>query len=151
MANRQSYSNLWIHVIWATKYRESLISKEIKYLLYDYIREICRELDYHLDFINGVEDHVHLLFSLNPVHSISDMVKNIKGKSWAWMLKQNLIEDYFTWQDGYSAFSVSPQNVQRVRNYIKNQEKHHSKYSYEQEIDKINIDSFKNTNKTLCN
>ena len=134
MANKQTYTAVWIHVVWATKYRDALITKELKYKLYDYIRNVCKEKQYHLDFINGVENHVHFLFNLNPVHSISEMVKTIKGKSWSWSKEQKITDKYLTWQDGYSAFSVSPQNVQKVRNYIKNQEEHHKKDNFEEEI-----------------
>ncbi len=134
-SNHQTYTSLWVHLIWSTKNREPLITSSLKKKLYDKIREISGELNYHLDFINGVDDHVHLLYSLNPVHSVSEMVKNVKGKTWQWVRDMNLSESYFSWQDGYAAISVSPQNVQRVRNYIRKQETHHAKETFENELE----------------
>ena len=91
-----------------------------------------------------MEDHVHLLMEIKPKFSISDVVKNIKGLTWEWIRAQNLSKRYFGWQDGFAAISVSPSQLNRVRQYIRNQEAHHKKLSfenemkrYEQTIDKI--------------
>jgi REP element-mobilizing transposase RayT len=99
------------------------------------VREICHEKEYHTDFINGTDDHVHLLLSLNPKFAVSETVKNIKGLTWQWVNEEKRTEEYFEWQDGYAVISVSPFNVHKVRNYIRNQEKHHLHTSYEQETD----------------
>ena len=123
----QTYSALWVHLVWSTKNRQPMISQKLKYKLYDQIREICLDKTYHLDFINGIEDHIHLLISLSPKFSVSNVVKDIKGISQKWVVENGLAEEYFAWQDGYAVVSVSPSNVQKVRNYIKNQEKHHKK------------------------
>ncbi len=123
----QKYYALWIHLVWTTKNRQLLISNKLKMPLYKKIQEICKEKGYHLDFINGVEDHIHLLISLNPKFAVSDVVKNIKGLSQKWARESELIEDYFEWQDGYAVISVSPSVVPKVRNYIRNQEKKHKK------------------------
>jgi putative transposase len=133
----QTYAALWVHLVWATKYRQPLITKKLKYSLYDEIRKICREKGYYLDFINGVEDHVHLLISLAPKFSVSEVVKNIKGCSQKWVIQSQLIDEYFEWQDGYAVISVSPSNLPKVRNYIKNQEIKHQneKLSLEEEIE----------------
>jgi putative transposase len=133
----QTYSALWVHLIWSTKNRQPIISQKLKYKLYDQIREICIDKTYHLDFINGIEDHIHLLISLSPKFSVSNVVKDIKGVSQRWVVESGLIEEYFEWQDGYAVVSVSPYNVQRVRNYIRNQEKHHKKMTAEDELNNI--------------
>ncbi len=133
----QTYSALWVHLIWSTKNRQPTISQKLKYKLYDQIRKICLDKTYHLDFINGIEDHIHLLISLSPKFSVSNVVKDIKGVSQKWIVESGLIDAYFEWQDGYAVVSVSPSNVQRVRNYIKNQEKHHKKMTTEDELNNI--------------
>ena len=138
-----SYKSVWIHFIWSTKNRQPLLIENIRLKLYDYIREICKELDYYLDFINGVEDHVHLLMSLHPSDRIAGMAKNIKGKSWEWMRDQCLIEEYFSWQDGYAVYSVSPSDVQRVRNYIANQEEHHRFVTLDEELEQLKKNKYK--------
>ena len=131
----QTFTALWVHLIWATKHREALLHKSVRIVLYKQIREIAVQKGYHLDFINGVEDHVHCLFSVGPSCSISQIAKNIKGASSHWLNEKGLIEGPFRWQDGYAAFSVSPSNVQRVRNYIRNQELHHKKVGFEAELE----------------
>ncbi|MBL7791234.1 MAG: IS200/IS605 family transposase [Saprospiraceae bacterium] len=129
----QSYHALWVHLIWGTKYRQPLILPEWKFKLYDQLRDISKEKGYYLDFINGVEDHVHLLMGLKPTHTVANMAKNLKGISQTWVRKNDLSDEYFHWQDGYAAISVSPKQVQSVRRYIENQERHHRKITFEEE------------------
>ncbi len=97
----QSYHALWVHLIWGTKYRQPLILPEWKFKLYDQLRDISKEKGYYLDFINGVEDHVHLLMGLKPTHTVANMAKNLKGISQTWVRKNDLSDEYFHWQDGY--------------------------------------------------
>ena len=123
-----------MHYVWGTKKRQPFITPELKPLLYEQIRQIAKENGFHLNFINGVADHVHLLFALDSVTTISHIPKMLKGASSRWVNENQLIEEHFEWQDGYGAFSVSPQNIAMVRNYIRNQEKHHQKLTFEQEI-----------------
>ena len=129
----QTYHALWVHLVWSTKNRQPLIVPGLKYKLYDILREIAREKGYYLDFINGVEDHVHLLMGIKPRYAISDVVKDLKGISHTWVRNNHLSDEYFHWQDGYAAISVSPDRVQTVRGYIKKQERHHRKHTFEDE------------------
>jgi putative transposase len=131
----QSYLAIWYHLVWSTKHREPFIDKKWKWQLYDHIREYCKTKGYHLDFINGTEDHVHLLVSPKPVFAISDVVRDIKRDSYYWIKEQKLCQNHFSWQDSYGAFTVSNSMVGQVRNYIRNQEEHHQKQTFEQEIE----------------
>lgn len=92
-----------------------------------------------MDFINGHIDHVHCLVSLNAGQTIGKVVQLLKGESAYWINKNNLISDKFEWQDEYFAVSVSESGVNRLREYIKNQEIHHSKKSFQQEYDEFMI------------
>jgi putative transposase len=130
----QSYLSLWYHLVWSTKHREPLIQNEWKWDLYAHIRAYCKTKEYHLDFINGTEDHVHLLISPKPTFALSDIVRDIKRDSYYWVKEHQLSPKYFSWQDGYGAFTVSNSMIEQVRNYIKNQEQHHQKQSFEEEI-----------------
>lgn len=130
----QSYISLWYHLVWSTKNREPLIQESWKWELYAHVREYCCKKEYNLDFINGTEDHVHLLISPKPIFAISNIVRDIKRDSYYWIKEQNLASNHFSWQDGYGAFSVSSSMLTQVRNYIKNQEEHHRKQTFEQEI-----------------
>ena len=130
----QSYSCVWLHFIWATKYRAPLIKREKKFQVYNLIKEIAEKNKIHLDFINGVEDHVHLIISMKTSQCPSDIAKIIKGVSYTEINNAKIFEEHFHWQDGFAVFSISPQNIQMVRNYIRNQEQHHVKKSLDEEL-----------------
>lgn len=131
----QSYSSLWVHLIWSTKNREPILSPLLKQEVFSVINEIANDHEIYLDCINGVEDHVHLLIRLRTDQSVADVVKTIKGNSWDHF--KNDSGKYITWQDGFAAFSVSPDQVRKVRNYIYNQEKHHRNKSLNDEMKEI--------------
>ena len=131
----QSYSSLWVHLIWSTKNREPILTPSLKAEVYSVINGIANDYEIYLDCINGVEDHVHLLVRLRTDQSVADVVKTIKGNSWEYF--KEIPEKYVTWQDGFAAFSVSPDQVKRVRNYIYNQEKHHQSKSFSEELKEI--------------
>ena len=131
--SQMPYYNIWIHLIWSTKKRRKLIRKNIKQKLYDHILENAKGKNIYIDHINGIEDHVHLLISLKPEQSISKVVQLIKGESSHWLNKSNLIEMRFEWQEEYIALSVSKSLLSKVRSYIQDQEKHHSKRLFKEE------------------
>lgn len=91
----------------------------------------------HIDFINGHVDHVHILLSINADQTIAKIVQLIKGESSFWINKNNLCDDKFEWQDDYFAVSISESGVNAVREYIKNQEAHHAKKTFQQEYDEF--------------
>ena len=87
------------------------------------------------EIVGGVDDHVHLLASLRPVHRIADVLRDMKKDSSNWV-KENF-EPRFAWQEGYAAFTVSPSANDSVRKYIANQEEHHRKYSFVDELKEL--------------
>ncbi|MDR3696777.1 IS200/IS605 family transposase [Mucilaginibacter sp.] len=131
----QSYSSIWVHLIWSTKNREPILTPSLKAEVYSVINDIANDYEIYLDCINGIEDHVHLLVRLRTDQSVADVVKTIKGNSWEYF--KEIPEKYITWQDGFAAFSVSPDQVKRVRRYIYNQEKHHQSKSFSEELKEI--------------
>lgn len=128
----QSYSSIWVHIIWSTKNREPILSPTLKAELFKVINDITHDHEIYLDCINGVEDHVHLLIRLRTDQSVADVVKTIKGNSWEHF--KNDSEKYVTWQDGFAVFSVSPDQLKNVRSYIYNQERHHRDKSFSDEL-----------------
>lgn len=117
----ESFTKLWIHAIWATKNRQELIGFSIEKQLYDFIWQELSELGCPVRIINGMPDHVHVLFLQNPQKTISDIVKQIKGSSSHFMSRGEFILEKFAWQTGFAAFSVSESQLEAVYNYIKNQ------------------------------
>lgn len=129
----QTYYKIWIHLVWATKERRPLMQKEAREKIVSHIREKARKEGYHIDAINGVADHLHCLISLSPRFSISEVMNKLKGESSHWINSEKITRTRFAWQGGFAAFSVSASQVSKVRNYIRNQENHHRKISFEAE------------------
>ena len=102
-----SFNKIWIHAIWATKERIPLIDSSMEQKLHQFISEQLIEMGCPVRIINGMPDHIHCLFLLNPQKSIADVIKQIKGSSSHFTNQNNLIEEKFAWQTGYSAYSVS--------------------------------------------
>jgi len=131
------YIKIWIHLIFSTKNRDKLISKQLKPQLLKHIKENSIKKNIYIDFMNCVSDHIHLLISLNSEQTISKVTQLIKGESSHWINKNNLIPNKFEWQDEYIAVSIGQSQVDRVRDYIKNQEEHHRKKTFQEEYDEF--------------
>jgi len=130
---------VFIHLIWSTKNREPLITKELKPLLLQHIRENSVSKGIFIDTINCVHDHIHLLISLGSEQTISKTAMLIKGESSFWVNKQKLVKNKFEWQDEYIALSVSYSSLDKVRAYILNQEEHHRKKTFTEEYEEFLI------------
>jgi putative transposase len=128
-----TYTNLNFHLVFSTKERRQLITTNIEAELYKYIGGIVRNLDGHLLAANGMPDHIHLLVKLKPKVAISDIVRDIKANSSAWLNEQTKIYK-FGWQDGYAAFTVSQSQIERVKGYIRNQKNRHKRMSFKEEL-----------------
>ncbi|NLJ06148.1 MAG: IS200/IS605 family transposase [Sphingobacteriales bacterium] len=133
-----SFSQIWIHSVWATKNRYPFLTKVIRIKLFEKFREIAKDKSYFLDTTGGIDDHVHIIFSMRPNQIISNIIKDFKGISSKWINDNNITEEYFEWQEGFSAFSISPWNVELIRNYIKNQEQHHKNQGFDDELKRLN-------------
>ena len=112
------------HIIFGTKKRQKLITKDIRPQLWSYIAGICRNKGILSLAIGGIDDHVHLLVELKPDMTVPKAVNLIKSNSSRWMKQQGI---KFSWQEGYSSFSVSASNIPVVKRYVLNQEAHHRK------------------------
>ncbi len=113
------------------------LQQSIEQRVYQFLTHQLRELGCPVRIINGMPDHIHCLFLLNPQKSIADVIKQIKGSSSHYVNQQNLIPEKFAWQTGYAAFSVSESGVEKVFKYIQNQKQHHGKQSFQQEHDEF--------------
>ncbi|HMU08761.1 MAG TPA: IS200/IS605 family transposase [Ferruginibacter sp.] len=133
------FIKIWVHLVWATKSRKPFLEKNIRQQVFKHIKENGLIKGVHMDFVNGHIDHVHCLVSLNAGQTIGKVVQLLKGESAYWINKNKLISDKFEWQDEYFAVSVSESGVNRLREYIKNQEIHHTKKSFQQEYDEFMI------------
>ena len=123
----QSFTNLIYHIVFSTKNRQPLITDDVKSRLYDYIGGTIRGTGGISLAINGMDDHVHVLTKLRPDKSVSDVLRDLKANSSGWMHYVFPELKDFSWQTGYGAFTVSASQVEKVREYIANQEEHHKK------------------------
>ncbi|HEX8736804.1 MAG TPA: IS200/IS605 family transposase [Pyrinomonadaceae bacterium] len=132
----QSFIKLTYHIVFATKNRVPVLNKEIRSCLYEYCGGITRNLKGVLVEIGGIEDHIHALVSLSPNINLAEFVQKLKANSSRWLNKTYFSD--FAWQTGYGAFTVSESQIERVRNYIRNQEIHHNKYGgFENEFESL--------------
>ncbi len=130
----QSLVKNLVHLVYSTKQRQPWIAKNYRDDLYAYQAGIFKEWASPALVIGGVEDHVHALFSLSKNHALKKIVEEVKTGSSKWMKNEGPRVVDFYWQGGYAAFSVSQSNVEAVKRYIKNQEKHHRKMTFQDEL-----------------
>lgn len=123
----QSYTNLIYHIVFSTKNRQTIITEDVKTRLYDYIGGTIRKQGGIALAINGMADHVHILVKLRPDKSVSGVIRDLKANSSGWMKEVFPDLKEFSWQNGYGAFTVSASQIEKVREYIANQERHHRK------------------------
>jgi len=128
------FIKVYIHAVWSTKNRITFLSsKEIRQKVWQHIKENAKKKGIFIDFVNGYSDHCHCLISLGVDQTIQKTMQLIKGESSYWINKEKLIPNKFEWQDEYFAVSVSESMIDRVRNYIRNQETHHKSKSFQEE------------------
>jgi len=130
-----TFFSLHYHLVFSTKNRRPFIDAEWRPRVHSYLGGIIRGMNGVAEIVGGVDDHVHILASLRPVHCIADVMRDMKKDSTTWV-KQNF-ESRFAWQEGYAAFTVSPSATNSVRDYIANQEAHHRKYSFVDELKEL--------------
>ncbi|MHA1569496.1 MAG: IS200/IS605 family transposase [Alphaproteobacteria bacterium] len=130
----QSLSGVFIHLIFSTKNRLALISPQMEEELYAHIGGIIQGEGCRHVALGGTADHMHCLLWLKPTESIAEIVRRIKGNSSRWVNQHFPNEAGFSWQAGYGAFSVSASHLPKVRQYIREQEKHHQKLTYQEEF-----------------
>ncbi len=125
-----TYTQIHIHAIFAVQNRISLISKTWEERLYQYITGIIQNHGHKLLAINGMPDHIHLLFGMRPTQSLSDLMRDVKGDSSLWINQNRFVGGKFSWQEGYGGFSYSKSQISTVATYIENQQLHHKKTTF---------------------
>lgn len=133
----RSFTNLIYHIVFSTKNRQPLINAATKPRLYEYIGGILRNKGGIAIEIGGMDDHIHILAKLRPDESLSDIMRDLKANSSGWMHKVFPALKEFSWQNGYGAFTVSASQIENVRRYIADQEKHHAKFGFREEFIKL--------------
>ena len=128
-----TYTQILYQVVFSTRNRERSLSAKNRPILFKYIWGIFKEKKCHLYRINGLEDHIHILFALHPSIALSSLVKDIKLAS-SKMIKEQELFPFTAWQEGYAAFTYSLDARDNLIEYVKNQEEHHRKVSFKNEL-----------------
>ena len=132
-----TYTQIYIHYVFATETRFRSITKDRQAELYDYAAGIIKELKCFTQCIGGMEDHIHILIGLHPTLSVSDFAQRIKANTSRFVNEKGWTIGQFRWQEGFGAFSISQSALENVRNYIKNQEAHHQNLSFADEYETL--------------
>jgi len=129
-----TYTNILIHALFSTKDRQPWLISDIRDEVFSYLGGAVNELGGQSLLVNGPRDHVHMLFVQPRTLSIADLMEKVKANSSGWVKKRWPSMRYFGWQTGYGAFSVSKSHVEPVELYIRTQEEHHRKLSFQEEL-----------------
>lgn len=116
-----------------------MLHKNFRLSLFKYVKRHAQQKEIIVDTINGIEDHVHCLVRVKPIQSVVKIVKQLKGSSSRWINSKNVIEMPFAWQVGYGAISVSPSGINKVRQYIIHQERHHEEWNLGEELARLEV------------
>lgn len=129
-----TYTQLIYHIVFTPKHRSPILEKSNRPILFKYITGLLKNKKCHLYQINGVEDHIHILTHVHPTIPISNLVKDIKLASSSFIKSENLFPLFQEWQVGYGAFTCSYMDKEVLIKYIANQEEHHKKLDYKEEL-----------------
>ncbi|MCX7929020.1 MAG: IS200/IS605 family transposase [Patescibacteria group bacterium] len=129
-----TYTQILYQVVFSTKHREKTLTKENRRELFKDIWGILKNKNCHLYQIGGVEDHLHIITSIHPSVSLASLVKDIKLGSTSFIKEKKIFEHFNGWQDGYAAFTYSIDAKNNLIEYVKNQEAHHQKKTFKQEL-----------------
>ncbi len=130
MQMRANFTQLYLHCVWATWDRLPLITPDIREIVHSAIARECTELGCTPIAVGGVMDHVHLLVNFPATLGISQLMKNVKGSSSHLIAHEVKPNHFFKWQGAYGAFTVSNCDLDRIADYIRNQETHHQQDSF---------------------
>ncbi|HEY3103867.1 MAG TPA: IS200/IS605 family transposase [Pyrinomonadaceae bacterium] len=139
MAN--TYSQIYIQIVFAVEGRQNLIDPERNDKLQKYFTGVVTKQKHKLIAVNNMPDHVHLLIGQRPDAALSDLVGDIKSESTNFINRHRWVKGRFNWQEGFGAFSYSRSQLDTVTRYIQNQQKHHQRHSFHDEYVKL-LDRF---------
>lgn len=129
-----TYTKIYLHIIFAVKNREFLLSPVAQQSLHLYLAKMLATSGHYPVAIGGVENHVHILIDYKPTQAIPDLVRELKVASAKMINTNHLIPFQFAWQRGYGCFSYSPSQIEQVKQYILHQKQHHGKMSLREEM-----------------
>ena len=143
------YLTIYVHLVWSTKYRQPLLTGDIRNKVFYHIKANAIRNNIFVDHVGGYTDHIHCLVLLKKDQTISRVVKMLKGESSHWINQHKLTPSKFRWQRQYYAVSIDLSRLQIIRKYIRNQEKHHQLKTLDNELNNLFCCGFKSTAKEV--
>jgi putative transposase len=132
-----TYTQIYIHYVFATQHRKRFLNEEIQKELYDYTAGCIKNLNCFLQCIGGIDDHIHILVGLRPTLSVSEFAQKVKANTSRFINAKGWAFGKFQWQEGFGAFSVSQSGLGKARQYIANQAEHHRRQSFSSEYEEL--------------
>jgi putative transposase len=132
-----TYSQIYLHIVFSVKGREKVLKSSFRDEILKFITSVIQTRNHKVREINGVEDHIHILIGYNPTQTIPDLVRDIKTESSKFINQKRFIRGHFGWQEGYGVFSIGTSELDRIHEYIRNQEVHHLEESSIGEIQRF--------------
>ena len=141
MAN--THHQMYIQTVFAVKFRHATIAMPWRSKLMGVVGNLINETGCKTIIVNGTHDHIHCFFGLKPDLAVSVVMQGVKAKSSKWINENHHVNHRFEWQKSFGSFSYSRSHIDKVYQYILNQEKHHEKKSFRKEymqmLDKYHI------------
>jgi len=128
-----TYTQILYQLVFSTYKRERTLTKENRNELFQYIYGILKNKNCQLYYLNGVEDHIHIVTHIHPSIALANLVKDIKLATSSFITDKKLFANFNGWQNGYGAFTYSINEKERIIKYVKNQEEHHKIKSFKEE------------------
>jgi len=137
----QSLVKNYIHITFSTKHRQPYIDDKIEVELFKYLGGICKNLECNPVIVGGFKNHVHILCLLSRKIALMKLIEEVKSHSSKWIKTKGIQYKNFYWQNGYGGFSVNPNQLDIVKNYILNQKEHHKNQTFKEEYLKLLIEN----------
>jgi REP element-mobilizing transposase RayT len=136
-----TYTQILYHLVFATKDRRPVLSDGRRQDFFRYMTGIIKNNRSRLVWVDGVRDHTHILLSLHPTVALSDLVKDIKVASSVWIKQNDVFPQFEGWQEGYGAFTYSVRDERDLIAYLKGQQEHHRRVTFQEEYRKLLLDA----------
>jgi putative transposase len=131
------HNKLDYHAVWGTKYRVSVLDREFIIKLTEHIKEYAIQKSILIHEIDGSDDHLHCVFRLPKDKTVAKVIQLLKGESSYWVNKSAILKYRFGWADDYYAEAISPEKLEVIKTYVRNQQNHHKKISFQEELKKF--------------
>lgn len=128
-----TFSQIYIHCVFAVKDRETLLQKPWRDDVFKYMAGIIKAKGQKPIIVNGISNHVHLFVGLKPSMCLSDLLRDVKNNTTNYINEKKFVRGKFAWQEGYGAFSYGQSQIEHVYNYILEQENHHKNKTFREE------------------